>query len=95
MKVYGKCIMSQKQEWFWHTEFNNGRTDLRDEERAWQPSMSIKDDNACHAKALIQSDCCITLSQITKEINNSISSAHNIVYEQLGCKKTCIYRYAC
>ena len=33
VEVYGKRVMSRKQVWFWCTEFDNGNTDLRDEER--------------------------------------------------------------
>lgn len=89
VEVYGTSVMSRKQVWFWCTEFDKGRTDLRDEERSGRPSTSTSDDNVCRAEALIQGDRCINLREIAQELNISFGSAQNIVHEQLGYRKTC------
>ena len=89
VEVYGKLVMSRKQVWFWCTEFDNGRTDLRDEERAGRPNTSTGDENACPTEAFIQNDRRITMSLIAEELNISLGSTHNIVHEQLDYRKTC------
>ncbi|GFW98829.1 hypothetical protein TNCV_2837901 [Trichonephila clavipes] len=35
VEVYGSIVRSRKQVWFWSTEFDKGRTDVRDEGRTF------------------------------------------------------------
>ncbi|GFX51786.1 hypothetical protein TNCV_5014881 [Trichonephila clavipes] len=46
VEMYGISVMSGKQMWFWCTEFDKDKTDVRDEEKAGRPKRSITDDKS-------------------------------------------------
>jgi hypothetical protein len=81
--------MSRKQIWVWCTAFDNGRTDVQDEQRSGRPSSSTTDDNVCRIEGLIQENRRIRLRDIADEHNISIGTVQNIVHEQLGYRKVC------
>jgi hypothetical protein len=83
VEVYGANVISRKHVWVWCTAFDNGRTDVQDEERSGRPSTSTTDDNACCIEGLIQENRRIRLRDIADEHNISIGTVHSIVREQL------------
>jgi DNA-binding Lrp family transcriptional regulator len=89
VEVHGANVMSRKQVWVWCTAFDNGRTDVQDEQQSGRPSTSTTDDNLCHIEGLIQEDRRIRVSDIADELNISVGTVHNIVHEQLGYRKKC------
>jgi hypothetical protein len=89
VEVYGANVMSWKHVWVWCTAFDNGRTDVQDEQQSGWPSTSTPDDNVCCTEDLIQESRHIRLRDIADELNISISTVHNIVHEQLGYRKVC------
>jgi histone-lysine N-methyltransferase SETMAR len=89
VEVYGANIMSRKHVWVWCTAFDNGRTDVQDEQRSGWPSTSTTDDNVCRIEGLIQENRRIRLSYIADERNISIGTVRNIVHEQLRYRKVC------
>jgi hypothetical protein len=38
VEVYGANVMSRKHVWVWCTAFDNGRTDVQDEQQSGRPS---------------------------------------------------------
>jgi hypothetical protein len=89
VEVYGANVMSRKQVWVWCTAFDNGRTDVQDEQRSGRLSTSITDDNLCRIEGLVQEDRPIRVSDIVDELNISVGTVHNIAHEQLGYRKKC------
>jgi histone-lysine N-methyltransferase SETMAR len=79
VEVYGANVMSRKQVWFWCTAFDNGRTDVQDEQRPGRPSTSTTDDNLCRIEGLIQ-DSRIRVSDIADELNISVGD-YTYMYE--------------
>jgi hypothetical protein len=77
VEVYGANAMSRKQVWVWCTAFDNGRTDVQDEQRSGRPSTSTTDDNFCRIEGLIQEDRCFRVSDIADELNISVGTVHN------------------
>jgi hypothetical protein len=51
-------VMSRKQ-----VAFDNGRTDVQDEQRSGRPITSTTDDNLCRIEGLIQEDRRIRVSE--------------------------------
>jgi hypothetical protein len=89
VEVYGANVMSRKHVWVWCTAFDNGRTDVQDEQRSGRPSTSTSDDNVCRIEGLIQENRRIRLRDIADELNISVGTVHSIVHEQLGFRKVC------
>lgn len=90
VEVYQGSVMSRTQVRFWcNMEFNEGRTDARDEKKSERPSTSTTDENVCHAESLIQDNHRIHARDIVQKLNIYTGSARNIVHEKLGNKKTC------
>jgi hypothetical protein len=89
VEVYCANVMSLKHIWVWCTAFDNGRTDVQDEQRSGRPSTSTTDDNVCRIEGLTQENRRIRLCDIADKLNISIGTVHNIVHEQLGYRKVC------
>jgi hypothetical protein len=80
VEVYGANVMSRKKVWVWCTAFDNGRTDIQDEQRSGRPSTSTTDDNFCRIEGLIQEDRRIRVSDISDELNISVGD-YTYMYE--------------
>jgi hypothetical protein len=80
VEVYSANIMSWKQVWVWCTAFDNGRTDVQDEQRSGRPSTSTTDDNLCRIEGLIQEDRRIRVSDIADKLNISVGD-YTYMYE--------------
>jgi hypothetical protein len=89
VEVYGANVMSRKKVWVWCTAFDNGRTDVEDEQQSGRPSTSTTDDNVCRIEGLIQENRRIRLRDIADKLNISICTVQNIVQEQPGYRKVC------
>jgi hypothetical protein len=76
VEVYGANVMS----WVWCTAFDNGSTDVQDEQRSGRPSTSTTDDNLCRIKGPIQEDRRIRVSDIADELNISVGD-YTYMYE--------------
>lgn len=89
VEVYGPNVMSRKQVWVWCVSFDNGRTDVNDEQRTGRPTTCITDDYIHRIGDLIKNDKHISLRAVANEFNISVSTVHYIVHEQLKYKKVC------
>ena len=65
----------------WCSEFENGRENLNDNERAWRPRVSETDDNTARVGAMVEAERCVRIKDIAQELDISFGSAFNIIHE--------------
>ncbi|KAJ8956644.1 hypothetical protein NQ318_013998 [Aromia moschata] len=55
-KAFGVDCLSDRQIFWWHKAFAEGREDVNDENRAGRPSTSSSDDNVKRVRDLLNTD---------------------------------------
>jgi histone-lysine N-methyltransferase SETMAR len=87
VEVYGPNVISRKQVWLWCKHFDNGRTEVMDEQRPGRPRTSVTDDNVIRIEGMIHEDRRIQLRIIAEDLKMSLGAVHQIVHNQLGYSK--------
>ncbi|XP_011859147.1 PREDICTED: putative uncharacterized protein FLJ37770 [Vollenhovia emeryi] len=85
--AYGEATLSQSNVYRWYKMFSEGREDVNDEERAGRPSTSITDENIDEVKKIVLANRRITVREVAKDLNISISSCHSIFTNDLGMRR--------
>ena len=65
VEMYGLKVIPWKQIWVLCNAFDNGRTDIQDEQRPGRPSIFSTDGNVCRIEDMIKEDRCIKPSDPT------------------------------
>ena len=85
--TYGeRCLALRSVRW-WSSEFENGRENLNDNERAGRPRVSVTDHNTTRVGAIVKTDRRVRIKDIAQELDISFGSAFNIIQECLGYRK--------
>ena len=88
-RAYGEHSLSRAQVFRWHKSFLEGREQVEDEPRAGRPSTSKTDDSVERVRALVRSDCRLTLRMINSELNLCRFTVHQILTQDLDMRKMC------
>ena len=75
-----KCFALKSLRW-WCSEFENGRDNLNDNERARRPRLSVTDDNTTRVGAMVKAERRVRIKDIAQEHNISFVSAFNIILQ--------------
>ena len=85
--TYGeRCLVLRSERW-WCSEFENGRENLNDNERAGGPRVSLTDNNTARVGAMVKEERRVRIKDIEQELDISFRSAFNIIDECLGYRK--------
>ena len=85
--TYGeRCLASRSVRW-WCCEFENGRENLNDNERAGRPRVSVTDQNTARVGAMVKTDRRVRIKDTAQELDVSFGSAFSIIHECLGYRK--------
>ena len=85
--TYGeRCLALRSVRW-WCSEFENGRGNLNDNERAGRPRVSVTADNTARVGAMVKAEQRVRIKDIAQELDISFGSAFNIIHECLRYRK--------
>ena len=73
----------------WYKAFSEGCECIKDESRSGRPSASKMDNNVEKVRALVRSDCRLTVRMIASELNLNHTTVHWIITQELAMKKWC------
>lgn len=89
MEVYGRNAISYVMVWKWCKKFEEGRTEVHDEQRSGRPSV-ITEELVDNVQAKIQEDRRVKISELCDHFPAvSRGTMHEIVRNCLGYKKIC------
>ena len=75
--TYGeRCLALRSVRW-WCSEFENGRENLNDNERAGRPHVSVTDDNTARVGAMVKAERHVRIKDIAQEHDISFGSAQH------------------
>ncbi|KAJ8937593.1 hypothetical protein NQ318_003172 [Aromia moschata] len=86
-KAFGVDCLSDRQIFWWHKAFAEGREDVNDENRAGRPSTSISDDNVKRVRDLLNTDRRLSVRLISETLDITKTIVHEIVSQSLGMRK--------
>ena len=81
--TYGEMCLALRSVRWWCSEFENGRENLNDNERAGRPRVSVTDRNTARVGAMEKTDRLVRIKDIAQELDISFGSAFNIIHECL------------
>ena len=80
-QTYGeRCLALRRVRW-WSSEFENGRENLNDNERAGRPRLSVTDKNTARMGAMVKAERRVRIKDIAQELDISFGSAFNIILD--------------
>ena len=85
--AYGERCLALRSVIWWCSEFQNGRENLNDNERAGRPRVSVTDQNTARVGAMVKTDRRVRIKDTSQELDVSFGSAFNIIHECLGYRK--------
>ena len=85
--TYGERCLALRSVRCWCSEFETGRENLNDNERAGRPCISVTDDNTARVGAMVKAELHVRIKNIAQELDISFGSAFNMIHECLGFRK--------
>ena len=85
--VYGEPVISRTQVYHWCNLFEAGHSDLTDREGRGRSITATSEDNVKRVDELIRQDRRLKLHEIASSLEISETSAHKIVFDELGYRK--------
>ena len=85
--VYGEHVISRTQVYHWCNLFEAGHSDLTDREGRGRSITATSEDNVKRVDELIRQDRRLKLHEIASSLEISETSAHRIVFDELGYRK--------
>ncbi|GFR83477.1 histone-lysine N-methyltransferase SETMAR [Elysia marginata] len=85
--VYGEHVISRSQVYHWCNLFETGHSDLTDREGRGRSITATSEDNVNRVDELIRQDRRLKLHEIASSFEISETSAHRIVFDELGYRK--------
>ena len=89
-QAYGEHALSRSQVFKWYKAFSDGRESIKDEPHSGRPSTSKTYNNVEKVRALVRSDCRLTVWIIASELNLNHSTVHQILTQELIMRKLCV-----
>ena len=90
MKVqYGDSCLSEGRVYEWVERFQIGRQNVSDEHWSGRPVNIATETVKQQSEQLIRDYRRVIIDEIAVEFNMSHGCAHNIVHDDLGCRKVC------
>ena len=86
-KAYGESAMSKTRVYEWYKHFQDGRKDVKNDERRGRPSTSTTDENVEKVKEMDINHRRITIRDVADDVGISIGSCHEIFSNVLGMKR--------
>ena len=83
--TYGERCLTLRSVRLWCSEFENGRENLNDNERAGRPRVSVTDDNTARVGAMVKGVRRLRIKDIAQELD--ISFVNAFIHECLGYRK--------
>ena len=77
-----RCLALRSVRW-WCSEFENGRENLNDNERAGRPRVSVTDKNTARVGTMVKAERRVRIKDIAQELDICFGSAFNIIHECL------------
>lgn len=87
--TFGDEAPSQATVYRWYTEFNRGRSSLKDEPHEGGPKLVVVPQNIDAVRKMIEEDRHVTYREIEACLGISSHSIHTILHEHLAVKKVC------
>ena len=85
--VYGEHVISRTQVYHWCSLFQTGHSELKDSAGRGRSSSATSEDKVKRADELIRQDRRLKLHEIASSLEISETSAHRIVFDELGYRK--------
>ena len=85
--VYREHVISRTQVYHWWNLFEAGHSDLTDREGRGRSITATSEDNVKRVDELIRQDRRLKLHEIASSLEISETSAHRIVFDELGYRK--------
>ena len=85
--VYGEHVISRTQVYHWCNLFEVGHSDLTEREGRGRSITATSEDNVKRVDELIRQDGRLKLHEIASSLEISETSAHRIVFDELGYRK--------
>ncbi|GFR68206.1 histone-lysine N-methyltransferase SETMAR [Elysia marginata] len=85
--VYGEHVISRTQVYHWCNLFEAGHSDLTDREGRGRSITATSEDNVKRVDEPIRQDRRLELHEIASSLEISETSAHRIVFDELGYRK--------
>ncbi|GFS05694.1 histone-lysine N-methyltransferase SETMAR [Elysia marginata] len=85
--VYGEHVISRTQVYHWSNLLEAGHSDLTDREGRGRLITATSEDNVKRVDELIRQDRRLKLHEIARGLEISETSAHRIVFDELGYRK--------
>ncbi|KFM68018.1 hypothetical protein X975_04435, partial [Stegodyphus mimosarum] len=89
LEVHGENAMSRHAITKWCNMFENGRTEMDDDEREGRPSTATNLEIAACVNECILANRCIMTEEISNELYISHGSVHKIIADHLKFHKVC------
>jgi len=75
----GSILWSRSQLFKWYKAYSEGRESIKDEPRSGRSSTSKTDNYVEIVRALVRSDCRLTVRMIASELNLNHTTVHQIL----------------
>lgn len=87
--AYKEHALSDRQVFWWHKVFLEGREEVDDEDRAGRPSTTTTADNVKWVRELLNSDRRLSVRLMADMLNIPKTQVHEIVTNDIGMRKVC------
>ncbi|GFX78088.1 protein GVQW3 [Trichonephila clavipes] len=88
MKIaFGDEAMSRSRVFEWFRPFKEGRQSMNSDPRFGRPSTSRNEDKIAQVKAVVCSDCRLTVREIAQECHSSVGSCDEILRKDLNMRR--------
>ena len=78
--THGERCLALRSVRLWCSEFENGRENLNDIERAGRPRVSVTNDNTARVGVMVKAERRVRIKDIAQELDISFGSAFNIIH---------------
>jgi len=88
-QAYGEHALSRSRVFKCYKTLSEGRESIKDEPRSGRPT-SKTDNSVEKVRALVRSDCRLTVRMIASYLNLNHTTVHQILTQELAMKKLCV-----
>ena len=89
MEVYGKECMPRTRVFEWHKRFNEGRTEVEDNERSRRPTISKTTNNNREIENIVREDRRLSIRLIAERMSIDKETMWQVLHENLHMTKVC------
>ncbi|GFV96557.1 protein GVQW3 [Trichonephila clavipes] len=85
--AFGEEAMSRARVFEWIQRFKEGRQSVNSDLRSGRPITSRNEDTIAQVKAVVHSDCCLTVREIAQECRISVVSCEEFLRKDLNMRR--------